>query len=291
VPPDAWWPAGQAGITAGRVALSTGITVRVVHAGPERGEPVVLVHGWGIHSYLWRRTIPALVTAGYRVHALDLPGHGLSDRPLAPGSYALGALTQHLAATFDALAIQRAAVAGQSMGGRIAVELALTQPDRVRSLVLFGSVGFGEVPATVSLAPYLPAPRGALSTLLVQRWMVALSKAFAYGRRSSVAQDDVDAYWATTQFPDFLAAIRQALIDFDWRPLTPRCVARLAAPTLVVFGTRDRTVRPVHAEELVRSLPRGTLRWIRDAGHVANEEAADEVNPLLVDFIAGGNSG
>ena len=63
--------------------------------------------------------------------------------------------------------------------------------------------------------------------------------------------------------------------------------ASIAVPTLVVFGTRDRTVRPVHAEALTRAIPRGRFRWIAEAGHVANEEAADEVNPILVEFIAG----
>ncbi len=267
--------------------LRTGVTVRVVSGGPEQGKQVVLVHGWGIHAFLWRRTIPALIAAGHRVHALDLPGHGLSDRPLAPGSYCLPVMTAHLAALFEALRVDRATVVGQSMGGRIAVELARTQPQRVRALALFGSVGFGEVPSTVSLAPYLPAPRGALSTLLVQRWMVALSKGFAYGNRHAVAQEDIDAYWAATQFPDFLSAMRQALIDFDWRPLTPAVASCITMPTLVVFGTRDRTVRPVHAEALTRVLPHGRLHWIRDAGHVANEEAPAEVNPLLVEFIEG----
>ena len=250
------------------------------------GAPVMLVHGWGIHAYLWRRTIPALVAAGRRVYALDLPGHGLSDRPLAPGSYTLAAMTAHIAALFDALGVRRAPIAGQSMGGRIAFELARTRPDRVSALALFGSVGFGAVPNVVSLAPYLPAPRGTMSTLLVRRWMVALSKAFAYGRRVQAAQADIDAYWAATQFPDFLAAMRQTLIDFDWDPLTPDALAQVTAPALIVFGTRDRTVRPRSADALVRALPRGTLRYVADAGHVVNEECPDEVNPLLVQFIA-----
>jgi pimeloyl-ACP methyl ester carboxylesterase len=269
------------------VGLASGISLRVITAGPRDGTPVVLLHGWGIHSYLWRRTIPALVAAGHRVYAADLPGHGLSDRPLDAGSYTLGAMTSHVAALFDALGVPSACLVAQSMGGRIAVELARTAPSRVRALAVFGSVGFGEVPPMVSLVPYLPAPRGALSTLLVRRWMVALSKAFAYGRRASVAQADVDAYWAATQFPDFLAAMRQVMIEFDWRSLTPDALAEVTAPALVVFGTRDRTVRPVRAEPLVHALSRGRLYWVRDAGHVANEEAPDEVNPLLVEFIAG----
>ena len=265
--------------------LGTGITVRVVQAGPVDGPPVVLVHGWGVHSYLWRRNIPALVAAGRRVFALDLPGHGLSDRPLAPGSYTLDAFTAHVVALFDEFGIVRAPIIAQSMGGRIAVEVARMHPQRVAALALFGSVGFGEVTPAASLLRRLPVPRGPLSTLLIRRWMVALGKALAYGRRAKVEQADVDAYWAATRLPNYFAAVRQTFIDFDWRPLTPEILRALDVPALVMFGTRDRTVRPLRAEALAAALPRGRLYWVREAGHVANEEAAEEINGIVVQFI------
>jgi pimeloyl-ACP methyl ester carboxylesterase len=287
LPAEEWWPAGERDVASRQVTLKTGLRLRVIDAGPEHGTPVVLVHGWGIHSYLWRRTIPELVAAGHRVHAIDLPGHGLSERPVGVGSYTIEAVTSHLAAVLDALQLDRTAIIAQSMGGRVALELARIQAHRVSGLVLFASVGFGEVPAMVSLVPHLPEVRGPLSTMLVQRWMVALGKAFAYGRRARVQQSDIDAYWAATQFPDFVPAMRQALVDFDWRPLTREVLAAIATPTLVIFGTRDRTVRPVNAALRVSALPHGRLHWVRDAGHVANEEAPDEVNPVVVEFVSG----
>ena len=268
------------------VALRTGLSVRSISAGPADGPPVVLIHGWAIHAHLWRRTLPALVAAGRRVYALDLPGHGLSDRPVTPGSYTLARMTEHLAAYLDAIGVARAVLVAQSMGGKIAIELALRDAARVRALALFGSVGFGVAPRALPLVPRLPAPRGALSALLTQRWMVAMGKGFAYGRRARVAQADIDAYWATTQFADCVPALRQALIDFDWSELTPEQCAALRVPTLVVFGTRDRTVRPLHAERLTSLVPGARLEWVRDAGHVVPEEVPDESNALLVQFIS-----
>ena len=226
--------------------------------------------------------MPSLAAAGHRVYAIDLPGHGLSDRPTAPGSYTLDNLTRHLSAVFDALSVDAAHVVAQSMGGRIALQLAHDTPSRVRSLTLFGSVGFGAVPKGIKLVPYVPAP----SPGMVRRWMIEIGESFVYGRRARVDQSFIDAYWAPTQFPDFLAAIRQSLIDFDWEPVAPAFLEGVTMPVLVVFGTRDRTVRPLHAEKLVPSLPKGRLTWVRDAGHVANEEAFDEVNPILLEFIA-----
>ncbi|HKS04854.1 MAG TPA: alpha/beta fold hydrolase [Gemmatimonadaceae bacterium] len=286
IPPDEWWPHGVRGVTSSHIALRTGVTVRSVSAGPEDAPPVVLIHGLGIHAHLWRRTVPALVDAGRRVYALDLPGHGLSDRPLEPGSYTLAKMTDHVAAYCDAIGVARAVVVAQSMGGRIAIELAYRGPKRVSGLALYGSVGFGVAPRALPLVPRLPAPRGALSALLTQRWMVAIGKGFAYGRRARVAQADIDAYWATTQFPDFVPAVRQALIDFDWRELTPDQCAALRVPTLIVFGTRDRTIRPLHAERLCAAVPDARLVWVHDAGHVVPEEVADESNAHLLEFIS-----
>jgi pyruvate dehydrogenase E2 component (dihydrolipoamide acetyltransferase) len=241
----------------------------------------VLIHGWAINVYLWRRTMPALAAAGYRVHAFDLPGHGLSDRPSAPGSYSLATMTRHLTALFDALQIQRAHVVAQSMGGRIGLQFAHDHPSRVPSLTLLGSVGFGEVPKAVKLAPFVPAPTPAM----VQKWMIELGESLVYGRRAKVDPSFTDQYWAPTQFPDFLSAVRQSLIEFDWSPVTREFLAGITMPTLVVFGTRDRTVRPLHADALVPALARGRLHWVKDAGHVANEEAYDEVTPILLEFI------
>jgi pimeloyl-ACP methyl ester carboxylesterase len=258
----------------------------VVRGGPEGATPIVLVHGWGIHSFLWRRTLPALIGAGYRVIAVDLPGHGLSDRPDAPGSYSLDTLTAHLGALFDSQRVQRSHLVAQSMGGRIALEYARRHPERVQSLALFGSVGFGAVPRVVRLVPRLPVPRGATATMMIRRWMVALSEAYVYGTRAAPDPACVDEFWAPTQFPDFVPAMRQVLIEFDWSPLDAAALSALAVPVLVIFGTRDRTVRPVHAERLVAALPNGRLHWVRDAGHVVTEEAYEEVNPLLADFIA-----
>lgn len=247
---------------------------------------MLLVHGWGIFAYLWRRNIPALAAAGHRVYAVDLPGHGLSDRPLTAGSYSLAAMTAHIAALLDVLGVRRGALVGQSMGGRIATEVARAHPQRVSCLAVFGSVGFGEAPRMGSVLARLPAVPGTFSTMLLRRWIVALAKALAYGRRAPVAQEDVDAYWAVTQFPDYLPAMRRTLLDFDWRTLTAAQASEVSVPTLVVFGTRDRTVRPVHAADIAAALPNGRVYWVHDAGHVVNEEVPEEINPLLVQFLS-----
>ena len=263
--------------------LAGGLGLRVLEAGPADGVPLLLLHGWAISAYLWRHNIAAFAGAGFRVHAPDLPGHGLSDAPLAKGSYTLEALTDDLSALLDALRVERAAVVAQSMGGRIALELA--RRHRVSRLALFGPVGFGEVSQAREIAPFLPKIPGALATWLVPREIVEIVQRRVYGKIGWFTERDVDEYWAPTQFRAVVQATLQMLREFDWEVLTAGAVAQIAVPALVVFGTLDGTVRPTHAAELVAAMPNGRLEWIEGGGHVVMEEVPDRVNAMLLAFL------
>jgi pimeloyl-ACP methyl ester carboxylesterase len=245
---------------------------------------VLLVHGWAISAYLWRHNIAALAGEGYRVHALDLPGHGLSDAPLTAGSYTLDALADDVAALLDALDLEHCAVVAQSMGGRIGLELA--RRHRVTRLALFGSVGFGDVPTTQEIASFLPAIPGVLAAMLVPRELVEIIQRRVYGKIGWFTDRDVDEYWAPTQFPAVVQAELQMLREFDWRRLTPEALAGIVTPTMVVFGTHDGTVKPVNTAQLVRALPHGRFELIEGGGHVVMEEVPEYVNGLLLDFLA-----
>jgi pimeloyl-ACP methyl ester carboxylesterase len=76
------------------------------------------------------------------------------------------------------------------------------------------------------------------------------------------------------------------LKEFDWSPWEPQVLAGCAVPTQVVFGTRDRTVRPTHAAPLAAALPKGRLTWIEDGGHVVMEEVPERTNALILDALA-----
>lgn len=267
------------------MTLAGGLGLRVLEAGPPDGPPLLLLHGWAISAYLWRHNFAALAGAGYRVHAPDLPGHGLSDAPLAKGSYTLEALTDDLGALLDALELERAAVVAQSMGGRIALELA--RRHRVTRLALFGPVGFGEVSQAREIAPFLPKIPGALAAMLVPREIVEIVQRRVYGKIGWFTDRDVDEYWAPTQFPAVVQATVQMLREFDWELVAPETLAGITTPTLVVFGTLDGTVRPANVEQLVKALPHGRLEWIEGGGHVVMEEGPDRVNELLLEFLQG----
>lgn len=284
--PAEWFPAGVAGIDVRRVTLPSGVTLRLLEAGPPDGPPVLLVHGWAVSAYLWRHNILPLARAGYRVYAPDLPGHGLSDAPDAPGEYTLERFSARLLELLDVLQVQRASIAGQSMGGKVVAHVAMRAPARVRRLMLFGPVGFGLIPPWQAISPLLPTPSGEVISLFIPRAMIAFVQQRVYGKLGWFNERDIDEYWAPTQFPAVVRAQFQMLKEFPWGLWDEAALPALTVPTHVVFGTRDRTVRPQAAETLARQLPSGRLTWIEDGGHVVMEEAPERINALMLADLA-----
>ena len=124
--------------------------------------------------------------------------------------------------------------------------------------MLFGAVGFGHVRPARELVPFIPDMRGELLSYLFPRSAVELVQRRVYGKIGWFTERDIDEYWAPSQFPEILRAQLQMLREFTWSPLAPQVVARCPVPTLVVFGTDDRTVRPDVAAGLVAAMRRST---------------------------------
>lgn len=268
--------------------LASGIAVRVLSSGPADGPPVLLLHGWGAWSYLWRHDIPALVDAGWRVLAVDLKGHGFSDKPLGPGEYTAEAMTRHAVEIMEALGIgeRGAAVIGQSMGGAIAIDLALRHPELVRRVALVNPVGLGRVrvmpmarwAAMPALDPILPH----LVTRRLIRWLLH----FVHGTPGHMSPHDVDEYWAPSRFPAYARAMRALLRDFDWSTARLERVRALRVPALVVLGGRDRLVDS-DASVIRAHLPPGArIVEVPAGGHAVNEELPAAVDAALVGFLA-----
>jgi pimeloyl-ACP methyl ester carboxylesterase len=283
LPPAEWFPTGWPGLSARKVVLPDGISLRVVEAGPEHGEPIVMIHGWAVSAYLWRHTLTGLSAAGYRTYAVDLPGHGLSDSPAARGEYTLDAFARRGGHLLDALRLDAPTIVAQSMGGRIAMALAVR--GRARRLALFGPVGFGVVTPATAYVPFLSDFAANIATTLVTRQMVEIVQRRVHGKLGWFTDRDVDEYWAPTQFPAIVRAQLQMLREFTWTPMTPDELHALSMDTLVVFGTRDRTVKPTVAAELASHLPRGRLEWVDGGGHVLMEEIPERTNAMLVEFL------
>jgi pimeloyl-ACP methyl ester carboxylesterase len=280
IAPDRAYPAGTAFRAQERVV--DGTRLRMIDTG--RGAPVVFVHGFGASLYSWRKTLPAVVAAGYRAIAFDNRGFGFSAKP-ADG-YDNAAYTRLVVALLDTLGISSAVLVGHSMGGAIVADVALAHADRVRGLVLIDPAGYGiRFPGLLKLArwPVL----GAMVPWFRGRWITGRLLRSTYADASKVSDADVDQYYAPVPDPGYGRALRGVLRQFRFDSLVGR-LADLDTPTLVVWGSADRWIPLRDGSRLASDLPRAAFVVIPETGHAAAEEAADAVNRPLMAFLRDG---
>lgn len=232
------------------------------------GSPVLtLLEGIGADTAGWRRSIPKLA-GELRVVAIDHRGNGASDDP--PEPCAMTTFVEDALAVLDELGVQRAHVYGQSFGGMVAQEAALTHPDRVRTLVLAGT---HPGPAHAIAVADRTVPKG-------EPWRALYAPGFPEAHPDVVAEDRRVAAAAPAhergQRRQWEAM--QTWAAFDRLP-------QIEVPTLVLHGTEDRVVAPGNAELLARRIPGAELRLLEGAGHVFWSEQPELADRLILDFI------
>jgi pimeloyl-ACP methyl ester carboxylesterase len=291
------FPADVRGVRARFITLGDGVVVRLAVSGEPDAPPVLLVHGWGASLYMWRDWFAPLAERGYHAVALDLPGHGLSDKPSDEGRYRLASLTATLREVLDIAELQRPHVVAQSMGGTIALDLAVSGDPALGRLVLVNPACYGRVrllPIARRASPKVVEP---MLARVVPRWVVERAHRRVYGDPSLITDDDIDQYWAPSQFPGYAPAMRRLLHEFTWtRPAVSTMVQRLrtltppTSPPLVVLGTRDRLVREArpYAAALRKAGAPLEIYSVVGGGHALNEERPRAVLELVTAFLASG---
>jgi pimeloyl-ACP methyl ester carboxylesterase len=255
------------------------------------GPPIVFVHGLSGCWQNWLEQLPVLAREN-RVVALDLPGFGYSPMPAREISIAgYARLLDGLLAKLD---IDAAVVVGNSMGGFIGTELAISFPQRVERLVLVSAAGLSTYndPRTARAMPVLRR----LDRVLAATTAWAVAKADVTMRRprlrdatlwiAAAHPSRLPAPLAAEQIrgagkPGFLPALG-AIIDYDVRERLPE----IACPTLIVWGACDRLISVRDADVFAELIPDSRKVVLEDTGHVAMLERPQAFNALLRDFMA-----
>jgi pimeloyl-ACP methyl ester carboxylesterase len=252
----------------------------------------MLLHGAGDNALDWQWVLPDL-GATHRVYAPDLPGSPNSARPAA--DYSPAFFTRFVAEFLDTLGIERAAFIGNSLGGLIALRLALSEPKRVKALILVDSAGLGRAvnPAFTSVnvpglgeaaMPLWRTPIGAYqrawgrATLLFARPGNVPREWLAEQRRLAVSPGYLEAHLTALRAQVDPGGQREVLID--WLYL-------MKMPTLVVWGGRDRVFPDSQAREAAARLQESSLAIIPDCGHMPHVECPDRFLAALDEFLGG----
>ncbi len=290
-PEEMWAKYGTA--PSQRFELAGGRTVHLRDEGPRDAPAIVLLHGSNADLATWQPWVERL-REDYRVIRFDQRGHGLTG-PAPDGDYSLAAFVADVDRVADALDLDQFVLAGNSMGGAIAMGYAIAHPGRLRGLVLVDAGGSpirreggGNLAFTVAAMPVV----GDAASQVLPRSLVARSLSQSVSSQEVVTPQAIDRYWEMARYPGNRGATR-ARFSTRRVPFTPKQIAEVEVPTLVMWGEEDALIPYTAAGWYMDHLPQATLAAYPGIGHLPMEEAPDrsaqDLRQWLDSLTTGGN--
>jgi pimeloyl-ACP methyl ester carboxylesterase len=279
--------------------------LRVHHVHGGHGSPVVFIHGLGSAGYMeWRFNL-APTASRHRVFAPDLPGYGRTEKPRV--RYTIGYFARFVEQYMDDRGLRNAAIVGTSLGGRIALELALERPRLARKLVLVNALGLGRPRPQMAQMAYglvtVPAVGEAVMrfTRSALRWAPPRTIRRVAGRFAGSTTDlekvmddtyldDLREMYAADEFHNaYLSTVRslihpRALMGGD-HDVTAR-LRELKMPVQLIWGSADPLFPVQHATRAHGMIQDCRLAVIEGAGHTPQAERPEEFNRVLAAFLS-----
>ena len=264
------------------------------------GPPLVLVHGLGSSAAVEFYYNLEPLAAHHRVFAIDLPGFGRSDKPVL--EYTIDLFVRAVSDLMATEGIERAAVMGVSMGGRVALGLALDSPEKVERLILVDALGVGAPRRVLAYSILLTRGLGELTLRGTARALRQMNPAVIRrfwgwylkrpNRVASIWSDERIANHGTLlATPEYRAAYLSALRSIaGMRQLRNGVVVEdrlpeLRMPTLLIWGGHDHIFPASHARAAKDRIPNGRLEIFDDSGHTPQMEEPDRFNRVVFDFL------
>src|ERR1700730_2523050 len=282
-----------------RTVTMDGVNIHYVCGGS--GAPVVLVHGLGSSAAVEFYYNLEPLAAHHRVLAIDLPGFGKSDKPVL--EYTIELFVKAVRDLMTSEGLARAAVMGVSMGGRVALGLALDSPELVERLVLVDALGVGPPRRVLAYRVLLTTGLGALplrgTARALRRMNPATIRRFWgwYLRRPN----RVETTWSDELISDtgtllstpacraaYLSALRSiaGMTQLRGGVSVENRLSELQMPTLVIWGRHDHIFPASHAESAKDKLPSGRVVIFDNCGHTPQMEEPERFNRLVLDFLS-----
>lgn len=269
-----------------QTAQINGHTIFYVVKG--EGKPVVLIHGYGAAMWVWEKQVEIL-SGHYRVYALDLLGHGFSDRPKI--AYAPETYIRFLRNFMDGIGIEKATLIGNSMGGGIAWAMAALFPERVDKLILINSIppdvldqvrneSFRTLVAikNIPLLPYVViAGRNRNSVKWVLQECVSNIRL--------ITPQVLDRQYQISRIKGTTWALYSTFKNAEGARKLKDRLSSIDHPTLLIWGGRDLIFPPSVGESLHQAIPGSKLEMIEKGAHIPMWENPDEVNQAILSFL------
>jgi pimeloyl-ACP methyl ester carboxylesterase len=276
------------------VEVEPGIRLHVVESGV--GPLVLLLHGFPDFWYGWRRQIPALAAAGFRVVAPDLRGYNLSDKPSGARAYGIRTLARDVASLIEQLGETRAHVVGHDWGAGVAWAFAMAHPERLARLAVLNGPhperflrGLRDPAQLVKSwymflfqLPWLPE-----EVLRMDDFgMLARSLRDEPTRPGAVTAEDIARYREAWSRPGALTGML-AWYRAMFLPSARVEMRAIDAPALVLWGDADPHLGSALATPAPELVPNARVVMIPGASHWVHLDAPERVNAKLIDFLRG----
>ncbi|HVE36072.1 MAG TPA: alpha/beta hydrolase [Gemmatimonadaceae bacterium] len=251
------------------------------------GAPILLIHGFGTCSFLWRDVGPALALANRTAFAVDLFGYGESDRPF-DAQFGIEAQSEYLDRALTALRLSKATIVGIDLGGAIAMHLAYTRPERVERLVLINAIAMDDVPADDiktmqrNTGRYvLRVSRGVLGAAPLMRELLERS----VSKPENMPESLVARYLAPYVGQDGLNHLLALARSVDEDDMADIELGQIDCPTMIVWGDRDPFVSPKLGDRLADTIPGSRIVRLPGTGRLVPEEAPDTLANMILEFV------
>ncbi|MBT3188487.1 MAG: alpha/beta hydrolase [Anaerolineae bacterium] len=274
---------------------TNGIRLNIAQAGLPDAQLVILLHGFPEFSYGWRKQIPYLVEAGYRVWVPDQRGYNLSDKPDGLAAYSLDELAKDVIGLIDAAGEKQAFLVGHDWGAAVAWWVAAKYPDRIAKLVNMnvphGAVmqkhlrsSFAQMRKSWYMfffqIPWLPE-----FLAKWQNWKMVVESLTKTSRRGTFSESDLEQYRQAWSQPKAYKSMLNWYRAMLQKPPKPPASSRITVPTLLIWGAKDKFLGREMAQSSIELCNDGRLVFIEEATHWVQHEEAERVNELIGTFL------
>jgi len=241
--------------------------IKINHQIIGEGDPIVMLHGWGANITLLQPLADKLVTLGYQIYMLDLPGFGESDDPPIP--HTIFDYTKFCIAYFDYFSLDQVYLFGHSFGGRLGLILASDYRDRIIKMVLSDSAGIKT-----------QAPFG--SRIRLQSYKLIRDGLSSIGAQSlsDTLREKYNQRYGSTDFQQVSGVMRQTFVNVVNQDLLEHA-SRVAVPTILIWGDKDEDTPLWQGQKLEATIPDCALIVHKGAGHYAYLEFPDKTAQIM----------
>ena len=258
---------------------------------------MLLIHGFGAAIDQWRDNVPALAES-HMVYAIDLLGFGGSEKPVT--RYSIALWVEQVFQFWQKFIGVPMVIVGNSIGALVAAIAASQHPEMAARIITISLPDIDAFNAMVpkALQPFERAVKAIVADIFVKplfylirqpfviRWVL---KSIVYSDRRRVDAQLVEIIAKPAhdrQAADAFVALNRSLNAPNYSPNLPEALSKLQAPLLILWGKSDRLIPPSEGKRLLQFAPEASLIYLENVGHCAHDDAPDQVNQIILDWVA-----